>query len=130
VLAAHPKVVAALGIAATVALLLNPFPQQTGLGLSLHASSVERALTLAGRVDEDVVDRAQAMSGPTVMTHEQIVDAVGLALQKCGKGCSDLTPTTVLNDPELLQQALFVQALDQLAETRTKTRLRSIVAAE
>ena len=112
-LAAHPKIVAVFGIVATIGMLSTSTAPHTTLGLGRHARDVERSLTREGRVDEEFVRAAGALSNASDLSRAQVEAAVRHFLAQCGTGCNDLTPAVVMGDAKLLQKALFVAALDR-----------------
>lgn len=125
-LAAHPKVVAAVGIATTVTLLATSMGPQNYLGAGQQIRRLERIVAANELVDagamEDVAAAAQRMANMPLAEIEQTVRRV---LRECGNGCADLTPAIVMNDTALLQNALYISELDRHAtEERPMTRDR------
>jgi hypothetical protein len=116
ILAAHPKVVAAFGIAATVAYLSNPFGTRDFLGAGTQvrhlAASVE-GMTLQ---EELALERAAAAIERLDPASPATAAAVEHALRACGAGCAELTVDAVLNDPGLLKKTVYVAEIDRGAD--------------
>jgi hypothetical protein len=115
ILAAHPKVVATLGVAATIATLCAPLAPRSLAAITSHAATLETAAASASTLSDA---RAEELRQPLVMDETAINQAITRALDGCGAPCHDLSPTLVLNDPQLLAKALFVAALDREAHAR------------
>ena len=112
ILAAHPKVVATLGVAATIATLCAPLAPRSLTAITSHAAALE---TKAASVSTLSEARAEELRRPLVMDETAIRQAITRALDACGAPCHDLSPALVLKDPALLEKALFVSALDREA---------------
>ena len=115
ILAAHPKVVATLGVAATIATLCGPLAPRSQAAITSHAAALETAAASASALSDA---RAEELRRPLVMDETAINQAIARALDACGAPCHDLSVTLVLNAPELLEKALFVAALDAEAAAR------------
>jgi hypothetical protein len=127
-LAAHPKVVAALGIAATVGALATSMGPHNTIGAGKQMQALERTVVAQSLVDENVVDEITA-SQPA--SREEQVAAITFALQQCGRGCAELSVGEVMANPELRAKALTVAAADKAgAPTRdVRVRRNNILAA-
>ena len=112
ILAAHPKVVATLGVAATIATLCAPLAPRSLAAIASHAASLETAAARASRLSEA---RTEELRQFLYVDEAAIDQAVTRALDACGAPCHDLSLSVVLNDPALLEKALFVAALDREA---------------
>ena len=115
-LAGYPRLVAVFGIAATVSSLTSP------LGPGKHGSPNAYIQALNGAIalhpdTEDAVIRARSAAERLANTDASTRhDAVVRALESCGAHCSDLTPAIVEGDEILLNNALFLFALDGQAQ--------------
>jgi hypothetical protein len=124
-LAAHPKVVAALGITATIGLLVTPLGPHSVIGAGRELRSAERAVANNNLVDDETVATAVA-AAKTTLSREETESAVRYALSQCGNGCADLTPSIVMRDKTLLSSALSVAALDRMAAGQTNRTQQDI----
>ena len=130
-LAAYPRVVAAFGIAGTVTFLVTSAGPQGYMGVGGHIRALDRSVVSSKVVNETIIDTAAAAGRRMAeRPRDEIRPLVAGVLQQCGRGCGDLTVSVVMNDPALLQQALYVWALnrsaaDQSAPART-SRAQSI----
>jgi len=118
-LAAHPKVVAALGITATIGLLMTPLGPHNMIGAGRELRTVERSMASEDLALDDAVASAGAAARAAVLSREEMDAAVRHALARCGNGCTDLTPAIVMRDKALLKNALYVAALDRMASGQT-----------
>lgn len=113
-LAAHPKVVAALGIVTTVGMLATSMGPMNYLGSGQQMRRIERSVTANHVVDDaavagvDLVARRMA-----TMPVSELEPVVRQVLRQCGNGCASLTPAVVMNDEALLHSALIVSELDR-----------------
>jgi hypothetical protein len=115
-LAAHPKVVGALGIAAAVGLLAAPNGVHHYIGAGQQMAHIERSVVASEAVDDLTVAQAEASAARLAQMPRGVVEAaVRQALRECGRACGTLTPAVVMNDRELLPKALYVAELDRLA---------------
>jgi hypothetical protein len=120
-LAAHPKVVAALGVATTVAMLVTSVGPGNYLGAGQQMRRLEGSIVAQELVDDRDVAAAQRMVLASSASLEHTVRGV---LRACGQGCSDLTPILVMNDPSLLERVLYVAQLDLQAQQQGAARDR------
>ena len=124
-LAAHPKVVAVLGIATTVALLVTPLGPQRHLGAGQEIDRLEQKVSSIADEDPGAAEEANAaarrMTGRPSLEVEAIVRSV---LQECGDGCAELTPAIVMKDEALLHSALVVAEANRHAGAQPLTRQR------
>jgi hypothetical protein len=113
-LAAHPKVIGAIGIAAAVGLLAAPSGVHNYIGASRHMAAIERSVVANDVVSDLTVAEAEAAARRRAeMSRADVESAVRYALGECGRGCAALTPAVVMNDAELLDKALYVAELDR-----------------
>jgi hypothetical protein len=115
ILAAHPKVVATLGVAATIATLCAPLAPRSLGAVTGHADSLELAVAPAAAASDA---RVEELRQTLHVDDAAVRAAVTRALTACGAPCHDLSLSTVINDPDLLEKALFVAALDHEAYVR------------
>jgi hypothetical protein len=123
-LAAYPRVVGALGVTATVAMLLSPSGPGQQLGTANALAQLDR--TIAARTAVAPAAQHQATVTASEMLERangnEITAAVGEVLQRCGTGCTDLTSAAVISDPTLLRRVLVLQQLDKAAATASAAR--------
>jgi hypothetical protein len=119
-LAAYPRVVAAFGIAGTVAALITSMGPQGYMGVGGHIRALDRSVVSSHVVNPSIVDDAVVQARRMAeMPRDEIRPIVASVLRECGRGCGDLTSTVVMRDPALLQQALYVWALNHGAADRS-----------
>ena len=118
-LAGHPKVIAAFGIAATVAMLVSPLGPGKHPGSEGYAHAIDNTIPARPGLDEATVAEARVgvellrrMPAPAV--HEAVKDA----LASCGAGCAELTPAIVERDSKLLHDALLIYQIDVIRRRR------------
>ena len=115
-LAAYPRVVAAFGIAGTVAALITSMGPQGYMGVGGHIRALDRTVVSGNVVDPSIVDEAAVEARRMAeMPGDEIRPIVTSVLRECGRGCGDLTSVVVMGDPALLHQALYVWALNHSA---------------
>jgi hypothetical protein len=112
-LAAHPKVVGALGIAMAVGLLAAPSGMHNYIGAGRHLLEIERSVASEAVSDLTVAQAGAAARSRAEMSRADIEAAVRTTLRECGPACAALTPAVVMNDAELLEKALYVGELDR-----------------
>lgn len=127
-LAAHPKVVAVLGIATTVAMLVTPLGPQNYFGSGQQMRRLDQQVGATQLVDDAVIadlrgGAQQRLTRPT----EELAPTVRQVLHACGAGCAPLTPAIVLQDATLLESALLVAELERHA-TDTQPLSRDRIA--
>jgi hypothetical protein len=119
-LAAHPKIVAAFGIAATVAMLIAPHGPGRYVGTATHLARLESAL--AGQTHASAIRQQQAEQAASAMLEgdreHDIFAAIEYTLRRCGSGCTDLSTRRVARDPVLLRRVLVLYELDRAATGR------------
>ena len=122
-LAAHPKVVGAFGIAAVVAMLISPQGPGRYVGTAAHLARLETALAEPGGATESQATAAARAAARMVEEgrQDQIRAAVAHTLRRCGSGCTDLSTARVAGDPVLLRRVLVLYELDRLATARSAT---------
>ena len=124
-LAAHPKVVALFGIAATATMLVTPLGPGRFAGSGSHLARIEAAVGPQADVTEvrqAAAERAAARLLAGQNTTE-IAAVVKLTLDRCGAGCTDINTERIVSDPELLRRVLVLHELDVQAragERRTR----------
>ena len=116
-LAAHPKVVAAFGIAATVAMLIAPHGPGRYVGTAKHLARLESALGAQNEVTAARQQHAEraAMLMLELERNAEITSAIEYTLRRCGGGCTDLSTARVARDPVLLRRVLVLHELDRAA---------------
>lgn len=108
-LAAHPKVLAMLGIAATVSMLSTSLGPRNYFGAGRQMTRIEQRLAPSQFVDDAAVE-GLALSARRLATMPvaEIEPMVRQVLRQCGNRCGSLTPAIVMKDAALLQSALTV----------------------
>jgi hypothetical protein len=114
ILAAHPRVVAFFGIAATVSMLISPLGPGRYSGTARRLEQLEASVKVNNLVTAE--RQAKAERAATSMLERaadaEIAAAVDYTLHRCGSGCTDLSTPTVVADPELLRRVLVLYDLD------------------
>ena len=118
-LAAHPRVVAIFGVAATVGALMAPHASGRLVGTGDHIERIESAIRPQGALAEErqTVAEEEAVRLLEQRDRKQIESAVRQMLARCGPGCTDLSTDRVINDRALLLEVLMLSELDKLART-------------
>ena len=112
-LAGHPRVVAAFGIAGTIAMLLSPLGPGKHAGSEAYIQALDRAISSRAALDDAALIQARrAAEQMSQMPKGVVHEAVRQALSACGGHCAELTPAIVENDPKLLADALLIYQLD------------------
>jgi phosphate uptake regulator len=116
VLAGHPRLVAALGIAASVAVLSSPLGPGAHLGTEKYAARIERALGSQAHTTQSAYARAERTVNRLIATRDREVPRmIEAALRECGANCSDLGVDLVMKNPRLERDVLMMAALDEHA---------------
>ena len=114
-IAAHPRVVALFGIAATVATLTGAVGPVRHAGTARHLEQLDAAV----RIDDPVAlsrwSEAEAVASAMLERRDDpaIAEAVAYTLRRCGTGCTDLTTRAIVEDPVLLRRVLVLYQLDK-----------------
>jgi hypothetical protein len=118
-LAGHPRVVAAFGIAGTVALLISPLGPGKHAGSEAYVTAIDRTIPSGPGFDIAAVAQARAAAEQLAQMPKGVVhEAVKDALAACGAACVDLTPAIVESDPKLLHDALLIYQVDVIRHER------------
>ena len=116
-IAAHPRIVALFGIAATAAALMAPIGPGRFIGSEGHLERIEAAIRPQAGVTE--IRRAAAERDTARMLGRgeagEIEIAVKRALDRCGAGCTDISTAPIVSDPVLLRRVLVLYHLDYQA---------------
>lgn len=113
-LAAHPKVLAMLGIAATVSMLGTSLGPRNYLGAGRQMTRIEQRLAPSQLVDAAAVEGlATTARRLATMPAAEVESMVREVLRQCGNWCEGLTPAIVMNDASLLQSALVASELER-----------------
>jgi hypothetical protein len=120
-LAAYPRVIGALGLTATVAILLSPVGPGRQIGTASALARLDRTIADRAAVAPSARDHAAAAVAEMLerKNDAEIMAAVNGVLQRCGAGCTDLTSAAVVGDPILLRQVLVLRQLDEAAAAHT-----------
>jgi hypothetical protein len=119
-LAAHPRVVAVFGVAATVTALMAPHAPGRLVGTAGHIERIESAFSpqIAALGEErQTAAEQQAVRLLERNDHQQIELAVRQFLRTCGAACTDISTDRVVSDRALLVRVLMLSELDKLAHT-------------
>jgi hypothetical protein len=116
-IAAHPKVVALFGIAATVSLLMAPHGPGRFLGTDTHLKRIEAAVRPQASTGEARERIADGAASEMLARHvkEEIAAAVRQTLSRCGPGCTDISTGDVTADQVTLRRVLVLCHLDEQA---------------
>jgi hypothetical protein len=118
-LAGHPRVVAAFGIAATVAMLVSPLGPGKHPGSEAYAQAIDHRIPSSAGLDAATVAEARAAAEQlSHMSKDVVHEAVQNTLASCGGGCAELTPAIVERDPKLLRDALLLYQIDVIRRLR------------
>jgi hypothetical protein len=123
-LAAYPRVIGTLGLAATVTLLLSPSGQGRQLGTAGSLAQLDRSIAARTAAVPSSRDHAEAAAAAMLerANDREITTAVREVLEHCGTGCTDLTSAAVIGDVTLLRRVLVLQQLDTAAEAAAAAR--------
>lgn len=118
-IAAHPKVIALFGIAATVSLLMAPHGPGRFIGSRTRIERIEAAVRPQADVTEARQAAAERVAARMLVRRDEdeIAAAVRLTLERCGGGCTDISTSTVMADAPLLRRVLVLHELDQQARS-------------
>lgn len=116
-IAAHPKVVALFGIAATVSLLMAPHAPGRFLGTDAHLRRIEAAVRPQANTSEarERVAEGAAFQMLARRNRAEIATAVRQTLSRCGPGCTDISTEDITADDVLLHRVLVLYFLDRQA---------------
>jgi len=118
-LAGHPRVVAAFGIAATVAMLVTPLGPGKQAGSEAYMTAIDRTIPSEQALDSALLEAAKGAADQLARMPKDVVhEAVRGALSECGAACVELTPAIVERDPKLLHDALLIYAIDATRQMR------------
>lgn len=119
-LAAHPRVVAIFGVAATVGALMAPHAPGRLVGTASHIERIESAIRPQVAIAEErqTVAELEAVRLLEQNDRRQIEYDVQRMLRMCGSGCTDISTNRVMSDRALLLEVLRLSELDKLARTR------------
>ena len=116
-LAAHPRVVAIFGVAATIGALIAPHAPGQLVGTAHHIERIESAIRPQVAVAEERQTAAEEAAVRLLEQNDraQIESAVKRMLRVCGSGCTDISTDRVMRDRALLLEVLRLSELDRLA---------------
>jgi hypothetical protein len=116
-LAAHPRVVALFGIAATVGLLVSPNGPGRHIGTAAHLARIDAAVRPQAEVTEARQAAAERAAAGIIERQEraEISAAIAYTLKACGAGCTDISTSRIVSDALLLQRVLVLYELDKAA---------------
>jgi hypothetical protein len=113
----HPRLVALLGIVATVALTSAPLGPGRYAGTGEYLDRIDAAMTPGLESTIEMQERA-LRAASDMLEHErtdEIEAAVDYTLRKCGHRCVDLTTPIIVDNLDLLKGVLILYELDKLA---------------
>ena len=116
-LAAHPRVVAIFGVAATVGALMAPHAPGRLVGTASHIERIESAIRPQVGIAEERQTEAELEAVRLLEQNDrkQIEHDVQRMLRMCGPGCTDISANRVIGDRSLLLEVLMLSELDKLA---------------
>lgn len=122
-LAAHPRVVALFGIAATVGMLISPNGPGRHIGTAGHLARIEAAVRPQAAVTEARQSAAERAAADMMerREHGEIAAAIAHTLAVCGAGCTDISTSRIASDELLLRHVLVLYELDKAAHTPSQT---------
>ena len=125
-LASHPKVVAFIGIAGVVALLMAPHGPGRHVGTGRYLEQIDDAVaSRAGYTAAMEADaRRQVLRMLEENQPEEVAAAVRYTLQQCGSGCEDVSMPAVLRDRALLERVLVLYELDRGQQVNADAKQR------
>jgi len=112
----HPRLIALLGIAATVALAGAPQGPGRYRGAGDYLDRIEAAMTRSLETTTETQERA-LRAASEMLEYERTEDieaAVDHTLRQCGPWCTDLTTPVVIDNLDLLKGVLLLYELDQI----------------
>ena len=128
-LAGYPRVVAAIGIAATAAMLASPLGPGKHPGSEAYLRAIDSQMSSRGDVDAAMIVQASEAAARLAQQPKKVVhEAVLETLRVCGSHCVELTPAIVENDPTLLRDALLVYQLEVFSHREQPGAGRSVIA--
>ena len=112
-LAGHPRVIAAFGIAGTIAMLVTPLGPGKQVGSEGYVSAVDRTIPSGQGLDSALLEEARSAADELEQAPKDVVhEAVQGTLSACGAACVDLTPAVVERNPSMLHDALLLYSID------------------
>jgi hypothetical protein len=122
-IAAHPRVVALVGITATATALMAPLGPGRFIGSESHLERIEAAIRPQAAITEARQAAAEREAARLLARQEtgEIEAAVEHTLERCGGGCTDISMRQVVSDPVLLRRVLVLHELDMLARAGEQT---------
>jgi hypothetical protein len=113
VLAAHPKLIAVLGIAATVGMLHTPLGTGDYAGVRGYAAALERRISGQNADSTEVLDQARARAEALArLPQSRVDDLVHETLHACGARCLENGGLPLTADPESVKAILLLHELD------------------
>jgi hypothetical protein len=126
-LAAHPRVVALFGIAATVGLLISPNGPGRDIGTGSHLARIEAAVGSQIAVTDARQIAADRAAAGIIERRErgEIAAAIAHTLDVCGAGCTDISTARIASDAILLRRVLVLYELDKAAHASAHQAVQS-----
>jgi hypothetical protein len=118
ILAGHPRLVAAFGLAGAVGLLASPVGPGTYRGTAAYASAVERVVQDRG-TGLTIANADRQANEELNGTRDQLEPLVRRTIAACGPACSDVSIDSVFGDRSLLRQVLVLDAIYSHVDTTT-----------
>ena len=113
----HPRLVALVGIATTVALIVTPHGPGRYRGTGDYLDRIEANMIHSLETTEENQERALRAASDMLEYErtEEIEAAVGHTLRQCGPSCTDLATPIVIDDRDLLKGVLILYQLDKFS---------------
>lgn len=123
-LAAHPRVVALFGLAATASLLIAPHGPGRQVGTAGHIERIEAAIRPQSAITEERQAAAEQAAERLIAAgaDREISAIVGETLRRCGPGCTDISTERIVSDEELLYRVIVLHELDIAARNASGDR--------
>lgn len=127
ILAAHPRVVAVLGIVGTVSMLVSPNGPGAYRGTARYAQALDASI--APRITDSVMQEATRDTDRLLASSpEALAGIVAQTLQVCGPQCDDVTPAQILANPALLRKVVLLHQLNQQVAARNGAAATTVTA--
>ena len=129
ILAAHPRVVAVLGIVGTVSMLVSPNGPGAYRGTARYAQALDASISELGTAAV-MHDATLATDRLLTASPEAVSGIVAETLQVCGPQCDDVTTAQILSDPGLLRKVVLLNQVNQRVMARNRAAAAAVTAGK